>query len=104
MYSGVIGASGAVLALLVLFAMHFPRQVILLFFVLPLQIRWLVLIYVIIDLFPALMALGGKGINDGVAHAAHLGGVAFAFAYYKFKLRLAPFFHKVSPVRPNSGL
>lgn len=97
----VIGASAATLATLVLFALHFPRQEVLLFFVLPVQIRWLVAFIIAADLFRALSARAG--VDSGVAFAAHLGGIAFAFLYYRSKLRLAPWIHKVSPVRPKSA-
>ena len=98
-----IGASGAVMGVVVLFACLYPRKEILLWFVLPIQIRWLVAILVVSDLLPALAALGGRDFQTGIAHAAHLGGVAFAFLYWKTGMRLAPFFHKVSPVRPKTG-
>ena len=89
-----IGASGAVMAVVVLFACIYPKREILIWFVLPLQIRWLVLIIVISDLLPALAALSGKNFETGIAHAAHLGGVAFGFLYWKAKVRLSSAFGK----------
>ncbi|HUG93271.1 MAG TPA: rhomboid family intramembrane serine protease [Planctomycetaceae bacterium] len=83
-----IGASGSVMAVVVLYAIHFPRQQILIFFVLPVEIRWVVVAYVVYDLYPVLAELGGQDVGDGVAHAAHLGGLAFGFAYWKFQWRL----------------
>jgi membrane associated rhomboid family serine protease len=82
-----IGASGAVMAIVALYAVHFPRSEVY-FFLIRVQIRFLVLIYVVFDLLPVLRALNGDGGTDGVAHAAHLGGLAFGFAYYYFGLRL----------------
>lgn len=98
-----IGASGAVMGVLILFACNYPRQEILLWFVIRMQIRWLVAILVFMDLVPALAALAGKEFETGIAHAAHLGGMAFGFLYYKLSLSLAPFFRKVSPVRKKAG-
>jgi len=83
-----IGASGAVMAIMGLYAMHFPRDEIYLFGLIRLQIRYLVLIYLAFDLWPVLTALGGGAQSDGVAHAAHLGGLAFGFLYHRFGLRL----------------
>jgi membrane associated rhomboid family serine protease len=83
-----IGASGAVMAVVVLYAIHFPRQQILIFMVLPVEIRWVVAAYVIFDLYPVLAELGGVEVRSGVAHAAHLGGLAFGFLYWKFQWRL----------------
>ena len=86
-----IGASGGVEAVFMLFAWHFPRQVIVIFFVLPLQIRWALLLFLAIDLYPVLLELTGKPHETGVAHAAHLGGLAFGFLYAKFGWRLDRF-------------
>lgn len=83
-----IGASGAVMAVVVLYAIHFPRDEVYLLGLIRLQIRFLVLFYLIFDLWPVLAALGGESRSDGVAHAAHLGGLAFGCAYYYFGLRI----------------
>ncbi|MEM7167843.1 MAG: rhomboid family intramembrane serine protease [Planctomycetota bacterium] len=79
--SRAIGASGAVLAIMMVYAMHYPRERILLFFVIPVEIRWLVLIVVIGD---AVM-----GLVTPIAKSAHLGGLAFGFAYKRFGWRLS---------------
>jgi len=77
-----IGASGAVMGVTMLYACWFPRQKILLFFCIPIEIRWLVLLIVIMDVHPVLLQFAGEGYVDGTAHAAHLGGLAFGFLYY----------------------
>lgn len=86
-----IGASGAVMGVTMLFAIHYPRHIILVMYIIPLEVRWLVVLYVIFDLHPVLLALAGHPQRTGIAHAAHLGGLAFGFLYWKFNLRLAPF-------------
>ncbi len=86
----MIGASGAVMAVTMLFAVHFPRQIIYLFFVIPVEIRWIVLFYVVYDLHPVLLQLSGDPSASGVAHAAHLGGLAFGYFYAKNPYRLNP--------------
>ncbi len=83
-----IGASGAVMAIMALYAIFFPRDEILLFFILRVQIRFVVLAYLIFDLLPVLQSLSGSGGRDGVAHAAHLGGLAFGFAYHRLGWRI----------------
>lgn len=90
-HSLVTGASGAVMAVMALFAMWYPRQQVLLFGVLPIEIRWLVAAYVVIDTIPVWSALFGRAGpgSDGVAHAAHLGGLLFGFAYHIFEWRLS---------------
>lgn len=84
----MLGASGAVMAVMMLYAMHFPRRKILFMFFIPLEIRWLVLFYVIMETMPVLQMLGGEANSSGVAHSAHFGGLAFGFFYWKFKWRL----------------
>lgn len=83
----MIGASGAVLAVLVLYACYHPRQQMLFMFVIPIEMRWLVALYLLFDLTPVLRMLAGSGDPDGVAHAAHVGGLLYGLAYYWFDLR-----------------
>ena len=97
----MIGASGAVMAVLMLFAIHYPRHTIRVFFFFPLEMRWLILLYVAYDLHPVLSALGGRDISTGVAHAAHLGGFAFGFAYWKFNWRLEPLWDRATRRIPH---
>ncbi|MGQ0634079.1 MAG: rhomboid family intramembrane serine protease [Planctomycetaceae bacterium] len=82
-----LGASGAVMAVTMLCALYFPTQEILLFFVIPVQLRWLVVLFVIFDLHPLLMDLGGGRSMSRVAHAAHLGGLLYGYLYKRFDLR-----------------
>lgn len=86
-----IGASGAVMAIMMVYAIYFPRQTILLMFIIPVQIRWLVAFYVVYDLWPVLQNLGGMPVADGVAHSAHLGGLLFGWIYKKNDIRLERF-------------
>ncbi len=85
-----IGASGAVMGVLMLYACHYPTHTIRIWFFFPIEIRWLVLLYVAFDLHPLLLQLAGDEVQTGVAHAAHLGGLAFGFVYWNQRLRLAP--------------
>jgi len=75
----VIGASGGVMAVVFLTAMHFPRMTVLLMFILPIELRWLAVLYALIDVFGVINPGG-----DHVAHVAHLGGAAFGVAYKYF--------------------
>ena len=75
----VIRASGGVMAVVFLTAMYFPRMTVLLMFILPIQLRWLAVLYAAVDVF-GFINPGG----DGVAHFAHLGGAAFGVAYKHF--------------------
>jgi len=84
-----IGASGSIMAVVMVYAMHFPRHRIYIWGILPIEIRWLVAMYVVFDLLPVLNGLsGGPGAGDNIAHSAHLGGLAFGFFYCKYNIRL----------------
>lgn len=70
-----IGASGAVFGLLLAFSVYFPeRQLMLLIFPIPLPARIVVVIYGVLELL-----LGVTGSQQGIAHFAHLGGLAGGF-------------------------
>jgi rhomboid family protein len=79
-----LGASGAVTAVLLIFACHYPTRLIYVFFFLPVPI-WL---FVVFEVFMDAFAFLG-GSQGGVAVAGHLGGAAFGFAYYKLHWRLS---------------
>jgi membrane associated rhomboid family serine protease len=72
----VVGASGALYGLLAAYALYFPETTVLLWFVLPMKIWVLVLIWVGLSVFYSVFGSGG-----GIAHLAHLGGALFGFAY-----------------------
>lgn len=82
----MLGASGAVTACLVLFAMHFPRRIFYFMLVIPMPAIVLVVLYVAIDALGLISGQHGK-----VAVACHLGGALFGFLYYKLQWRLTRF-------------
>lgn len=70
-----LGASGAVMGVLVAFGYLFPNTELLLFPIpVPVKAKWVVLGYIAIDLFS-----GVSGRATGVAHFAHLGGALTGF-------------------------
>jgi membrane associated rhomboid family serine protease len=78
-----VGASGAVTAVMVLCALHYPNRIILLFFVIPCPLWLLVILQVAQDAFGFL-----SGNSGGTAVSVHLTGAAFAYAYHRFHWRL----------------
>lgn len=79
-----LGASGAVTAVFVLYACHYPREQILVFFVIPMPI-WLVVI-----LYTGLDAAGVFGLRrQGIGYLVHLGGALFGLLYWQTGIRLA---------------
>ena len=72
----VIGSSGAIFALMTAYALFFPNQPFLMFFLFPVPAKYAVLIIGGIEL---LLITSG----DRIAHAAHLGGALFALGWLK---------------------
>ena len=82
-----VGASGAVMAVAMLCAIYYPTMKIQLMLVLPIEMRWLVVFYVVADTFLTLRQLGGSAPLDQVAHSAHLAGLLYGYLYRRFDLR-----------------
>lgn len=72
----IVGASGAVLGVLLGFARYWPRARLLIWGVFPMEARWLVAIMAAASLF-----FGFSGSRGGIAHFAHLGGLVGGFVY-----------------------
>ena len=77
--SVVIGASGAVLGIMVLYVTHYPRRVFYFWGVLPVPVWVLCGLYLLQDLAGFGGALEGSG--EPVAYEVHLSGALFAFIY-----------------------
>ena len=86
----VIGASGAILGVAVAFAWYWPDQPVFVFpFPEPIRAKWLVTFTVAISLVLAWLS-ARTGVDGGVAHLAHLGGIATGLLMLKLQdLRLA---------------
>ncbi len=70
-----LGASGAIYGVLIGYAMCFPEsRLTLLFPPVTMTAKWFVIIFAVIELFT-----GITGIQSGVAHFAHLGGMLFGW-------------------------
>ena len=86
----VIGASAAVMGLLILFACFFPDQEItfLLFFILPVRVKpkYLAFAAAGFDLFGCVFyeVLGKVSPFGPIAYSAHLGAMGAAWLYYRF--------------------
>lgn len=77
-FGAMIGASGAVFGVVLGFARYWPREQIYVWGVFPVQARYLALFMVASSLFA-----GFAGARDGIAHFAHLGGVAAGWVFLK---------------------
>jgi rhomboid family protein len=108
--SPAIGASGAVAAVMIVYALNWPNDVWLIFGIIPIRVIWIAIITAALDLHPLLLQLGGADFSDGVAHAAHVGGMLFGLIYQRRNWRLEPLFAKLRlsdwkrRVRPRTKL
>ncbi len=78
----MLGASGGVVAVVLLFVFCYPHVTIYLMMVFPVPAWVLGVILVAGDMFGAISRYGN------VAFTAHLGGALFAFLYYRYQWRL----------------
>jgi membrane associated rhomboid family serine protease len=82
-----VGASGGVYGLLLAFAIYFPRRhVMLLFPPIPMPAPVFVAVFAVIELY-----FGVSGTQGGVAHFAHMGGMAGGWLMIQYCRRRFPF-------------
>jgi membrane associated rhomboid family serine protease len=87
----VIGASGAVYGVLVAFGMMFPDRYIYLYFLIPVKVKYFVVVLIILGLF-------SLGQPTDVANLAHLGGALAGYVYLLYDMKRIPghgFFQRV---------
>jgi len=93
----MLGSGGAVTAVLVLYALHYPRQQVMLFFVIPMPIWGVAVLFVGLGM---LGALGGP--HGAVSVLTCLLGAAFAFAVYRMGARKPAYeWSQTSATRPR---
>ena len=78
-WGGVMfGASGAIMGVVVVYAIYWPNRTVLFLFLIPMKVRTFALLSIGIDLYAAYFDPYG-----GVASLAHLGGAAYGYLYLK---------------------
>ncbi len=86
-YVGMLGASGAVMAVFVLFVLYDPHRTLYIWGVLAVP-AWLIGLIIV-----GMNALNGLNVHlpsqDNVAWQTHLGGVAFAYFYFRNRWNLS---------------
>ncbi len=79
----LIGASGAVYAVLLAFGSYYPNTRLLLFFFIPIKVKWAIVIFTIISLLFQLTSFASF-----IGHLTHLLGFFFAFLYLLLFFRI----------------
>jgi len=97
----LVGASGALFALLIAFGILFPERVVtfLLFFFIPIRMRARQMVVIFIGL-ELLFLLGREG-GGGIAHFAHLGGALVGFLYLKWPRWRRKLSGRTAPAEPR---
>jgi membrane associated rhomboid family serine protease len=76
----LIGASAAVLGVMLAYAMLWPDERLFVFGVIPMTVRWLVIFVGVLNLVGGITASEGQ---SGVAYLAHVGGLAAGWLYLR---------------------
>jgi membrane associated rhomboid family serine protease len=82
-----IGASGAIYAILLAYAVLWPNREVLLYFLIPVKIKYLVIAFGLMEFFGTLSSSSGTGGN--ISHIGHLGGIISGFILIKLMRRPA---------------
>ncbi len=80
----LLGASGGVVGVVILFALNFPKQILYIWGIIPIPAWLLGVLFVAMDLF----GFAGAGMSN-VAYIVHLAGAAFAFVYFQSGMSLS---------------
>ena len=72
----IIGASGAVYAILLAYAVTYPDRKVLVYMLVPIKVKYLMLIM-------GFMTFASVGNGDGISHITHLGGLIVGWFYLR---------------------
>ena len=78
-----LGASGAIYGILLAYGMTWPNREVLLYFLFPVKMKYLVLAFGLIEFFGTLSTASGQGGN--ISHIGHLGGLVTGFALLMYR-------------------
>ncbi len=97
----LIGASAAVLGVMVAYAARWPHDEVYLFGVIPMKVKWLVALLAVTNLVAGFTSEGA-----GIAYLAHVGGIAAAWLYLRtmqFSVERARSHVATAPDYPEDG-
>ena len=99
-----IGASGATIAVMIVYAMNWPHHTWLIWGIIPLPAYVLALISVAFNLWPMVGELLGQPDQSHVAHSAHIGGILFGFLYVRYHWHITSWLDGFSPASVKKKL
>jgi membrane associated rhomboid family serine protease len=73
----VLGASGAIWGVMMIYALFNPNTILHLYFLIPVKVKYIIGVFFSIELYLALI-----GSNDGVSHVAHVAGALTGLLIY----------------------
>jgi hypothetical protein len=83
----MIGASGGITGVMILYVLHFPERTLMIWGVVPIKVWVLGALYIGFDVLGAM----NRSDTNTVAHVAHLGGAGFGYLYVRQRLSLGRF-------------
>lgn len=81
--TGTLGASGAIMGLLLAYGLFYPDRQMLLFFIIPIKMKYFLVGTAILSAFFMIFA----NLWPGVSHVGHLGGMLTGILYFRFMRR-----------------
>jgi len=82
-----IGASGAIYAILLAYGLTWPNREVLLYFLFPVKMKYLVIVFGLIEFFGTLSSAAGTGGN--ISHVGHLGGLISGFIFIMYRTKFS---------------
>ena len=74
-----IGASGAIYGIMLAYALKYPDRKIYVYMLFPVKLKYFMGFLILVQFFSTF-----SPYSDGIAHAAHLGGIIIGYVYLKF--------------------
>jgi membrane associated rhomboid family serine protease len=84
-YYQLLGASGAIFAIQLAYAVFFPNNVIYFWGIFPLRAPIVVILFTAVEVFFSI-----SGFDTGVAHLTHLAGFFFGGLFFALRYRINP--------------
>jgi membrane associated rhomboid family serine protease len=80
-----LGASGAIYGILLAYGWTWPNRQVLLYFVIPIKVKYLVILFGLIEFFGTLSTASGTGGN--ISHIGHLGGLVSGLIFMLIRMK-----------------